>query len=189
MHYRKLWENHYGPIPVDEEGFSYEIHHKDGNHSNDSLDNLQLVSIREHLQIHIDQEDWFAAALIANRLGLGPEYSSELQRGKKRPGVGGVKKGTVPWNKGGSHSSETKTKLSQTRSGNRYGPLKISDSECEKIIVEYGAGYELEGVGSKLKNGKMLTYETAYCKVKSQQYGVAMATIRNIIKGKRDVRQ
>jgi hypothetical protein len=29
--YRKIWENYYGLIPIDEKGRSYEIHHIDGN--------------------------------------------------------------------------------------------------------------------------------------------------------------
>ena len=100
MSYRKIWESVYGAIPKDEEGFSFEIHHIDGNHSNNNIENLKLVSIKEHLKIHLEQEDWFAAALIAKRIGLGPDYSSSLQKGKKRPGAGGVKKSTIPWNKG-----------------------------------------------------------------------------------------
>ena len=31
-------------------------------------------------------------------------------KGSKRPGIGGVKKGTVPWNLGKSHSPETREK-------------------------------------------------------------------------------
>ena len=43
--YRKIYENHYGTIPKDENGRSYEIHHIDVNHSNNDLHNLKLVSI------------------------------------------------------------------------------------------------------------------------------------------------
>lgn len=32
--YRRIYEQHYGPIPKDEQGRSYEIHHIDGNHNN-----------------------------------------------------------------------------------------------------------------------------------------------------------
>lgn len=34
-------------------------------------------------------------------------------KGAKRPGVGGVKKGTIPWNAGKKHSPETKEKIRQ----------------------------------------------------------------------------
>lgn len=38
--------------------------------------------------------------LISKRMGLSPSHLSDIQRGKKRPGVGGAKKGRIPWNKG-----------------------------------------------------------------------------------------
>lgn len=188
MHYRKIWENAYGKIPVDAEGFSYEIHHIDGNHHNNSLDNLQLLSIREHLNIHLEQEDWFAAALIAKRLGLGSSYSSNLQRGKKRPGVGGVPKGSVPWNKGKTYSIETKEKLKKIRKGNRYGPIKISDDECLLIISQYNSNLYFEEVGTICKNGKAMSYEQAFSKRKAIEYGVTHQTIKHIIQGKRRVK-
>ena len=136
MDYRKLWESTNGVIPKDDNGFSYEIHHIDGDHNNNDISNLKLVSIREHLQIHLDQEDWFAAALISRRLGLGSDYSSKLQTGKKRPGIGGVPKGTIPWNKNKKNCFDENTinKFKEKRKGNRYGKLKVSDETCLEII-------------------------------------------------------
>jgi len=66
--YRKLWEDAYGKIPVDENGVSYEIHHIDCNHQNNNLENLKLVSIQEHYDIHFAQGDILACALIAKRM-------------------------------------------------------------------------------------------------------------------------
>ena len=48
MNYRKLWEQNYGPIPKDETGRTYDIHHIDGNRKNNSLDNLICLSIEDH---------------------------------------------------------------------------------------------------------------------------------------------
>lgn len=67
--YRKIWEDAFGPIPFDENGVSYEIHHIDGNHHNNSIDNLKLVSIQEHYNIHFEQGDILACALISKRAG------------------------------------------------------------------------------------------------------------------------
>lgn len=67
--YRKIWEAHYGPIPTDELGRSYDIHHKDGNRENNSIDNLECVSIEEHYNIHLKQKDYFAAKLVGYRAG------------------------------------------------------------------------------------------------------------------------
>ena len=58
--YRKIYETHYGPIPIDEEGRTFDIHHIDGNHSNNSPQNLKAVTIKEHYDIHYLQEDWSA---------------------------------------------------------------------------------------------------------------------------------
>ena len=38
--------------------------------------------------------------MIAKRMNLPSNYISTIQTGKKRPGIGGVKKGNIPWNKG-----------------------------------------------------------------------------------------
>jgi len=55
MNYRKLWEQHYGPIPKDKNGRTFDIHHIDGNRTNNSLDNLICLSIEDHYKIHMDQ--------------------------------------------------------------------------------------------------------------------------------------
>jgi hypothetical protein len=69
MHYRKIWEKANGPIPDD-----YEIHHIDGNRSNNNLSNLMLVSIEEHLEIHRSQGDVGAVQAILIRMS---DYDSE----------------------------------------------------------------------------------------------------------------
>jgi len=73
--YRKIWIKHNGPIPKNENGHSYEIHHIDGNHSNNCIENLKLVTIEEHYQIHLEQGDFSAASMIAKRMHY--EMSSE----------------------------------------------------------------------------------------------------------------
>ena len=78
--YRKIWESHFGPIPRDEDGRSYEIHHIDGNHDNYDITNLKLVSIQEHYDIHYDQGDWGACLLISERAKIPPEERSRLAK-------------------------------------------------------------------------------------------------------------
>ena len=68
MNYRKLWKNVFGEIPKDENGISFEIHHKDGNHENNELSNLMCVSISEHFFIHLSQGDFPAAARILSKI-------------------------------------------------------------------------------------------------------------------------
>jgi len=68
--YRKLYESVYGKIPKDDLGRSYEIHHIDGNHKNNSIENLLCISIEEHYNIHFFQGDFNAANLVAKRMNL-----------------------------------------------------------------------------------------------------------------------
>lgn len=78
--YRKIYEEHYGEIPKDSLGRSYDIHHIDGDYTNNDISNLIAVSIEEHYKIHRDQKDWGAAWSVAKRLNTTPEEKSEITR-------------------------------------------------------------------------------------------------------------
>lgn len=45
--HRAIWEDHHGPVPD-----GYEIHHKDENKLNNSVDNLECLPTGEHRGIH-----------------------------------------------------------------------------------------------------------------------------------------
>ena len=70
INYRKIYENHNGPILRESNGRSYEIHHIDGNHYNNEPSNLKLVTLQEHYDIHYAQGDWFACGKIGSKLNL-----------------------------------------------------------------------------------------------------------------------
>jgi hypothetical protein len=186
MNYRKIWENNFGPIPKDNDGRPYEIHHIDGNRTNNSIENLECLSIQEHYEKHYKNGDYGACVLIARRMNLPPEYLSEIQKGKKRPGIGGVKKGTIPWNKGKSgynlNISENglRNKIEATKS-----KAKIKDSDSEFIRQQFENKVELNNnnIGKVLANGKILTYERAFCKHFCKIYSVSEQYIYRIIKG------
>ena len=78
--FRKIYKDHHGSIPKDENGRTYEIHHIDGNRNNNNISNLIALSIQEHYDIHYAQGDWGACFKIAKRLELSPEIKSELAR-------------------------------------------------------------------------------------------------------------
>lgn len=78
--YRKIYEKHHGPIPIDQDGRSYDIHHIDGNHNNNDINNLVAVSIQEHYDIHYNQRDYGACYCISRRLKLSPKEISELAK-------------------------------------------------------------------------------------------------------------
>jgi len=78
--YRKIYEENYGPIPEDEDGRSYEIHHIDGDRENNKLTNLMCVSIQEHYNIHFEQGDYNACLLILKRMNLTVDEISKKAR-------------------------------------------------------------------------------------------------------------
>lgn len=78
--YRKIYENHFGKIPKDEQGRTYDIHHIDGNRHNNNHTNLKAVSVQEHYNIHLNQGDLAAALKIASRLNVSVEEKSNLAR-------------------------------------------------------------------------------------------------------------
>lgn len=78
--YRKVWTNHFGDIPTDNNGRSFEIHHIDGNRRNNNINNLICVSIAAHYQIHKNQKDWGACYAIKARMNTSPAELSRLSR-------------------------------------------------------------------------------------------------------------
>jgi HNH endonuclease len=78
LSYRKIYKEEHGNIPIDQEGRSYEIHHIDGDHSNNNPSNLKAVTIQEHYDIHYAQGDWSACHAIALRMETSHEEKSNL---------------------------------------------------------------------------------------------------------------
>jgi hypothetical protein len=78
--YQKIYIKHHGTIGVDNQGRSLEVHHIDGNHSNEDINNLKLVTIEEHYAIHYAQKDWGACFMMAERMGLTRAEKSELSQ-------------------------------------------------------------------------------------------------------------
>jgi hypothetical protein len=121
MNYRKLWENKFGKIPLDENGVSYEIHHLDGDRNNNSFENLICVPIKEHYEIHLKQKDWGACKAISIRMkdGISSEEKSKLTRkihtGRKRSEE--TKKNMSNALKGRTYSNEHRKKLSEGQKG------------------------------------------------------------------------
>ena len=78
VNYRKLYKEFYGEIPKDEDGRSFEIHHKDGNSNNNSKENLIALSIQDHYNIHFEQGDFGACIKIATKMKLMPGELSKI---------------------------------------------------------------------------------------------------------------
>lgn len=89
--YRKIFENHHGKIPKEENGRTYDIHHIDGNHSNNNPENLLAVTLQEHYDIHKKQGDHGACFLLSQKLRLSPE---EISNHSKKTNEKRLKNGT-----------------------------------------------------------------------------------------------
>lgn len=92
--YRKIYENHHGPILLDDLGRTYEIHHIDGDRTNNDPDNLMQVSMQEHYDIHLQQEDWGACLRIAAKMKLS---RNELSSAARKQQLKRVANGTHPF--------------------------------------------------------------------------------------------
>jgi hypothetical protein len=135
MSYRKIWEAANGPIPYDNQGRRMEIHHIDGNRRNNSLENLKLVTIQEHYNIHYFQGDWAACQSITNRMKISPEEKSKMcsELANKR-----IASGTHPFQDPEFIKADSIRK-SATRSGKNhpmYGK-KMSKATTDKMSASH----------------------------------------------------
>jgi hypothetical protein len=153
--YRKIWESVYGGIPD-----GYEIHHKDGNRSNNNIENLQCVSTEDHYKIHYKQGDYMACSIIALRMNLTYEEKMEIhkkamkkrdQSGEKNPmyGRSAIKENNLKWYNDGANDSmfaEGEEPFGWTSgriyTGWTYDKSGASNPRARKCIVngiEYGS--------------------------------------------------
>ena len=89
-HYRKIYEEYYqcSLLP------GVEIHHIDGDHTNDDPLNLQAVSLQEHYDIHYSQNDYNACRLM--KLQRMDYNSEEISKLASEGATQRVKDGTLP---------------------------------------------------------------------------------------------
>ena len=78
--HRKIWAEHYGFIPTDSDGRSYEIHHINGDPTDNRIENLECFPIKQHYQRHYEQGDFGACFLIGSRMKIKPSTFSEVMR-------------------------------------------------------------------------------------------------------------
>jgi|SRR5208283_3853124 len=74
-------------------------------------------------------------------------------------------------------------KMSKVRKG-RSTKTTISEETIRSLYILYAKRPYIEGVGSKLKNGKILTYESAFSNMYAERFKMTNTHVRNLIKGK-----
>lgn len=144
-YYRKIYKKYNGPIPVEPNGRTYEIHHIDGNHTNNDPVNLTAITLQEHYNIHYNQGDYGACYLMAiQRMSKTPEEISDLARkiALKRVTNGtnpvcvssneariralnSVKKGIHPWLGGKVQSNSNRNRAKNGTHPNTDGKLNL----------------------------------------------------------------
>ena len=183
--HRKIYETFIGPIPKDEDGRSYEIHHIDGNHNNNEISNLLCVSIKEHYEIHKSQGDYKACLIMSQRMKVSPEEKSYLAKlsntGENNPMYGTIwinnsiinKKirGDVPegWARGRLISNEYASKFTKrSRAGTnntRFNKTIYCFENIETLEQIHSTSYEFAikyGVSTKGIRGIILKNKTSY---------------------------
>jgi len=173
VNYRKLYEQYYGPIPREDSGRKYEIHHKDGNSHNNNPENLIAISIQDHYDVHHKQGDWTACLRIAAKMKWSTEQISEIA---KLNHLHRLEKGTHPWQKRADGSSHTKDRISKPGYVNpftgrnkgiknsKYDPTIHTFHNIETGVTVQMTQYEFvttqdvdQGSASRLINGKYKT--------------------------------
>jgi len=123
--YRSIWESHYGSIPKDDDGRSYEIHHIDNDSTNNDISNLRCVSIKQHYDVHYSQGDWWACYLIAQRMNADPKLLSDLSKEVQKERL---QSGTHPFQREDFHK-----KYTHTQEVIEYRSKKIKKKTHERV--------------------------------------------------------
>lgn len=77
--HRQIWEDHFGKIPDD-----YHIHHKNGDKTDNRIENLECLHVAEHRKIHNSQKEiQYQVCKIGSKLSLRKKRKWDLfQQGK-----------------------------------------------------------------------------------------------------------
>ncbi len=119
--YRRIYQRHFGPIP---EG--YEIHHRDGDFSNNQPSNLQALSVEDHYKVHRNQGDWGACWAISRRMKMSREEIAEIASRRTQQQI---ENGTHPFLNG-----KNEAKIGGHWFNN--GIVEVQDRECPEGFVE-----------------------------------------------------
>ena len=170
--YRKIYENHLGPIPKDNNDRTYEIHHIDGNNLNNHPDNLVAVSINDHYNIHYEQGDWAECFFMSLRMNLSLEEISELA---KKNNNNKVKNGTHHFI--GGHM-QRKTQNDRVKNGTHHLLKREDGTSVSSELVKHGTHHLLGGTiqEKQLRDGthpSQIKVSCIYCKktMGKGQYG------------------
>jgi len=115
----------------------------------------------------------------------GGEYESSS--GYNRKGIGGVKKGSITWNKGkkGCFSEETIQKFCSKRKGVVHSS-KVDETTVREIrqrFVKYSPSNSVT-MGMNMPNGRKLSKEREFANLYHEEYKITNTNLYNIVSGK-----
>ena len=145
----------------------------------EEYEDVSLASINE--RIHIKKYDTYK-----NGWNKTPGGEYKDCSGYDRKTIGGVKKGTVPWNKGKKgykiHNEKTKQLLSEKNIGENNANGRLTNEDVICIIKLYKEKPTMTNVGKVMKNGKKMSYEWSFSIMMAEKYLVTPENIVRIIK-------
>lgn len=151
--HRIIYQQHFGHIPLDHSGRTYDIHHWDGNHKNNDPSNLIAVPIGIHFMIHYIKGELGACHAIALRMKHSSKLISEIMKvenkrrvtngthhflGSKNPQHKMVLEGIHPFL--GNKFKRTNNNLIRLKNGNHPSQIKKTCPICQKLVdsANYG---------------------------------------------------
>ena len=145
MNYKKIWENtNKQKLPSNKE-----IHHIDGDHNNNDPSNLLAVTIEEHLDIHLKQNDYGAVQAILMRMERTENHIALLRQAASKHQIKLLENGQHNFQKQENKEKRLNSnkQLHIERKENGYGAfLGIKDTiensrNAGKIAAELCAGF------------------------------------------------
>lgn len=160
--YRRNYERYYNCCLLNH----IDIHHIDGDHSNNDPLNLRAVTLQEHYDIHKAQSDHYACYMIATRMSIPPNDWKEMARENGRKSAiknrdNGV--GLVAWIKNNPELAQKQRSDNGKKGGKIAAELKLGihglslerkieiSSQGGKKAAELGLGFK---AGHASKAGK-----------------------------------
>jgi|TARA_Y100000310_G_C20590530_1_gene767767 hypothetical protein len=153
--------------------------HKNSNKPKHTFRILDYTECRVEAR---DKEITLIAEHNTYKSGWNKTPGGEGFDGYSRKGIGGTKKGSIPWNKGMKRcfSEETIARMSDKRKGVRHSS-KLSVDDIREIRKLYDDRHHIEGVGKVQQNGIKMSYHQAFAKKYHEDYGMTLQGLKKIV--------
>ena len=153
--YRKIYERYYQASLLE----GVDIHHIDGNHSNNDPKNLQAVTLEEHYEIHKSQNDYYACVMISQRMKIKPtDWQQMAQENGRKSAIKNINNGVglLTWIKNNSDLVREMRSANGKKSGKKAVEKKLGIhalTKEEKIAIASKGGKAASDRGLGFKAG------------------------------------